>query len=225
MQRENTYPNKLELNADLGMLVGLLLTDGCVIPKEGKVVLTNKSEELHKVFRESITRAFGNVNFLENFNINGVKNTTINNKRIVNELLNFTPTFRTRQFDDGTFPPAKIPEFFGKIHNRELCKILQVMFSADGSIILRVRWHKLKRKWEILREIRLASKHPKLKEQISELLKKLDFNPIIRKDCIALDRKNDLIKFSKKIRFVDGVKVTKNKIWGGKIKMMFLTYQ
>jgi hypothetical protein len=32
---------------------------------------------------------------------------------------------------------------------------------------------------------------------------------------VVLERKEDLIKFQKEVRFVDGVKVTKNGIWSG----------
>jgi len=211
--------SSLKPDRNLGILVGLLLTDGYVNPKEGKIVFTNKSEELHKLFRETVSKVFGKVNFLENFNKNGVKNTTVNKKSIVKRLLEFTPTFRTRKFKNGKFPNAQIPRFFNSLSSDDLSKVLQAMFSADGSVILRVRWNKFKKKWEILREIRLASEHPTLKNQIKKLLKKLGFkNPRIRKDCIAICNKHDLIKFAKEIRFVDGVKVTKNKLWSGRNK-------
>ena len=54
--------------------------------------------------------------------------------------------------------------------------------------------------------------------QVYELLKRLGFKPTIREvnDEILLIKKIDIIKFSKKIRFVDGVKITKNsKNWEG----------
>ena len=205
------------MNTDLGILIGLLLTDGCVTSK-WKVVFINNSETLHDLFKKQVKAIFNHNKFIEVFNRNGVKKTEVNSKRIVTELLRFSPTFRTRKFSDGSFPDARIPEFFNTLPKKELCKILQVMFSTDGSIILRVKWHKFKRKWEISREIKLGCKHPHLKKQISDLLKKLDFSPLTREDCIVLERKKDILKFSKEIRFVDGVKMAKNSIWSERTK-------
>lgn len=206
------------LNRDLGIVIGLLLTDGCITgikTHKWKIIFTNKSEVLQNFFKNKFTNIFGAVNFIEIPRENGVTNIEVNSKRIVTNLLNFTPTFRTRQFEDGTFPPAKIPEFFEELPQKDVCKILQAMFSADGTVVISVKWNKRDRKWELGRRVKLASKHPKLKEQIANLLRKLNFHPTIHSDGVALQRKEDLIRFQKEIRFIDGVKVTKNKIWGG----------
>jgi intein/homing endonuclease len=144
-----------------------------------------------------------------------VKRTEVNSKWIVTELLKFTPTFRTKQFDDGSFPPTKIPEFIFELPKQDIVKILQAMFSSDGSVTISVKWEKRRGKFVLRRRVKLASKHPKLKEQISFLLQKLGFHPRIHSDSVVLERKEDLIKFQKEVRFVDGVKVTKNGIWSG----------
>jgi len=214
MNQENL--TELEPSVDLGILVGMLLTDGCVTGvKTGKpkVVFTNKSESLRNFFKERFTKVFGETNFIDILRQNGVTNTEVNSKQIVTELLKLTPTFRTRQFDNGVFPNAKIPEFIKELPLKSLKRILQAMFSADGCVVLRVRLDKRDNKWDILREIRLASKNPKLKKEIADLLKMLEFNPKIRSDCIALTSKRDMIKFQKEIGFVNGVKVAQNKIW------------
>lgn len=216
---------QLQPGEDLGILVGLLLTDGCVTgvnSRKQKVVFTNKSRPLINFFKEEFTKVFGETNFIEILRQNGVTNTEVNSKQIVTELLKLTPTFRTKPFDSGALTDVKIPEFVKGLPAENLKKVFQAMFSADGGVVLRVRLNNKRKKWEILREIRLFSKQPKLKEEISELLKKLGFNLKVRKDCIALVRKQDMVKFQREIRFVDGVKVTKNKIWGGNDKNAIL---
>lgn len=209
---------QLQPSEDLGILVGLLLTDGCVTGVSSgkpKVIFTNKSEFLQSFFKEKFIEVFGKTNFKEFLRSNGVTNIEVNSKKIVTELLKLTPTFRTRQFEDGTFPNVKIPEFMKELPIESLRKVLQAMFSADGCVILRVRLHNRKKKWEILREIKLSCKHPQLKEETANLLRRLELNPKIRSDCIALTRKQDMVKFQKEIRFVDGLKVGENMIWDG----------
>ena len=214
MMKETTSEKPVKPGTDLGILIGLLLTDGCVA-SEGKVILINKSEALHSLFKEKIKIVFNHEKFITAFNKSGVKRTEVNSKWIVTELLKFTPTFRTRQFDDGSFPSTKIPEFIFELPKQDIAKILQAMFSADGSATISVKWEKRRKKFVLRRRVKLASKHPKLKEQISSLLQKFGFHPRIHSDSVVLERKEDLTKFQKEVRFVDGVKVTKNGIWSG----------
>lgn len=208
-----------EPSLDLGILVGLLLTDGCVthtISNNWKITFTNKSEELHKIFREKITNIFGIKKFKEWFDKFNIKSTEIQNKAVFKSLLTLTPTFRSKQLDNGTFPNSKIPEFIIALDKENISEILKIMFSADGSICLGVKWHKNKNMWQFTRRIKFSSKHPVIKQQITELLRRFDLNPKIWKKEIVLERKNDIIKFQKEIGFVPNVKVTKNsKNWEG----------
>jgi hypothetical protein len=90
------------------------------------------------------------------------------------------------------------------------------MFSADGYVTLTVKWDKKKKIWRIIRRIKLACKHPILKEQISELLKKVGLLHQVSKEELIIERKRDILKFAEEIKFVPGVKVTKNsKFWRG----------
>ena len=204
----------MENKRDLAVLIGLLLTDGCVTTK-WKISFINKSEILHGIFREKIGSLFGKREFTEVFNKNGVKRTEVNSKRIVEFLTQFTPTFRTRAFPNGELPNARIPEFFFQLSEKELEDVLRVMFSTDGSVILRIKWRKDKKKWELVREIRFFSKHPAIRRDFASLLKKLGFSPSVKSDRVILTKKKDLIKFAKEIRFVDGVKVTQTGMWSG----------
>jgi hypothetical protein len=90
------------------------------------------------------------------------------------------------------------------------------MFSADGSVCFGVKWHKSKNMWQFTRRVKFSSKHPVIKQQIAELLKRFELNPKTWEKEVVLERRNDLIKFKKEIGFIPGVKVTKNsKNWEG----------
>jgi len=219
---------KVEANVDLGILIGLLLTDGCVSKsKKGSVQIkfTAKSDVLHEIFREKMKKLFGVEKFLERFNVRVhensvsiVKDTIFVSNRIMNFLHTIVPTFRKKPFKDGTFPSTRLPDFVFNLEPSEIAKILQVMFSADGSVCLWVQWRKDQRRWTINRCVELACKHPTIAEQVTELLIKLGFHPLNRRKSgkVSLLKQEDIIKFKEKIGFIPGVKVTaQSKVWEG----------
>lgn len=217
--------NVPEPNVDLGMIIGLLLTDGWIRKNKTswEIGFTNKSEELHTLFEEKMKMIFPNVHFTRRLKNNKeVKDTTINSKQIGNLLHNFLPSFRKKVFDNGTFPNSKIPDFFFQLSKEELKEILKTMFSADGCIMLSMGWRKKSIKWrkeegwEIKTEVTLGCKHPVIKEQILELLKNLGFAPRKDNDKVILGKEKDIIKFKNEIGFVRGVKISrKSKNWEG----------
>lgn len=199
------------------ILVALLLTDGCV--SSGRfVIFHNKSEILHKLFRGKISELFGRVHFTERIEKNGTKRTQVSRKDIAKKLLQKCrlETFRRKRLKNGEFPTVRIPSFIKKLSIQKMRKFLQVAFSADGSISVSVRWHKGNKSWEIRRRIELTCKHPNLRKEFLEILKLIGFSPRSSGDNITLERKNDIIKFAKEVRFVDGVKIGKDsKNWCG----------
>lgn len=193
---------------DLGMLVGLLLTDGCVSSSKF-LVFHNKSEAMHKLFRQQVTKVFGNVHFTERIESNGTKRTQVTSKSIVKKLLELSniKTFRRKRFKNGKFPPVKLPEFIKSLQRLAILKFLRVIFSADGSVSISVRWHKGNKSWEIRRRIELTCKHPNLRKEFFELIKNVGFSPRTSGENITLERKKDILKFAKVVRFVPGIKV------------------
>ena len=202
---------------DLGILVGLLLTDGCVA-KPRTIVFHNKSEVMHDLFQDHATKLFGNIHFSKGIQKNGTKITLISNKKIVNELLKSCnlKTFRRKQYENGTFPKMKLPTFIKNLPESSKLNFLQTVFTADGSISVSIRWHKRNKNWEIRRRIELSCKHPRLRKDFYEIIENLGFNPRTSCDNITLERKEDILRFAKLVRFVPKVKVGgDSKSWKG----------
>jgi CTP:phosphocholine cytidylyltransferase-like protein len=216
------------LNEDLGVLIGLLLTDGCITAnKKGSVQIkfTSKSEELHNLFREKMKKCFGCTNLIERKvkrvhknSTSIVKDTIFFDKSVANTLLKLTPTFRKKPFKDGTFPNVQIPQFVFTLKPEEISKVLQAMFSADGSVCLWVQWREDQKRWIINKCIELACKHPLIGKQVAQLLIQLGFQPIhrVKSGKVSLFKREDILKFKELIGFVPGVKITRNsKVWEG----------
>lgn len=163
---------------------------------------------MHKCFKEQIIQIFGKTHFTERFERNGTKRTQITSRAIVKQLTEFCgiETFRRKQFKNGEFPKVKLPDFIKILPTSSLLKFLQVIFSADGSISISVRWHKRNKTWEI-RRLELTCKHEQLRKDFLEILKKAGFNPRISKENITLERKDDILNFFQNVKFIPGVKV------------------
>lgn len=210
-------------NVDLGILIGLLLTDGNLC-RRGKtslqIELNSGSEELHRLFKEKMRSVFGRKKFTEKVDKRKphIKKTSLTSKFIGTKLLQFSPTFRKKQFDDGTFPLSIIPKFIFDLSREDICKVLQAMFSADGSIILSICWDKEKNHFKIKPEIQFSCKNPLLRSQMKSLLIQQGFQPKenVNNGDLRLTRKTDIIKFSKDVAFISGVKISgKSKNWKG----------
>lgn len=217
---------ELEPSKDLGILVGLLLTDGCVSfsSRSWKITFSGKSRELLELFKQKMKSLFGIQKFSEWTDEFGVRSLQVRQKQVATQLLTLVPTFRTKPFKDGTFPLVKLPKFFSTLPISELGEVMQAMFSADGSIVLGVKWRKDKRMWVFTRRVCLTSVTPSLKEQVAQILEeKFGMKPQIWKHDVVLERKSDIIKFKQLIRFVEGVKISKkSKVWEGFDKTQIL---
>ncbi len=216
---KDSESNAPEQNLDLGILVGLLITDGCVSVNNGnwRVNFTGTSEVLHKLFKTKMKRIFGVKKFIEYVDKKGVKSTEVNNKSIVQILLNICPTYRTKRLSSGKFPPAKIPSFIENLPVEELSHVLRAMFSADGSVSLGAYWNYNKKSWSLVRRIKFSSHHPIIRKQIYKILmRKYEIIPQIWEDAVVIERHNDILKFYKRIGFVKGVVNTgDSKYWRG----------
>lgn len=201
----------------LGILIGLLLTDGCV-SDERFLIFHNKSEVMHKEFRKHVNKLFGDVHFTERFEVNGTKRTQLTSKKIVSRLLSLSKmtTFRKKQFDDGEFPETKLPFFIKNLSRSSMSKFLQTIFSADGSISVSARWHKRNNSWEIRRRVELTCKNPYLRKDFYNLIENFGFSPRVSNENITLERKSDILRFTNSVRFIPNVTIGgDSKYWRG----------
>ena len=192
-----------EPDADLGILVGLIVTDGSIGEKE--IEFTGKSKRLHKIFEELMRKKFGVKKFWRGNDSRDkeIKRTKVFGKKISKDLREVTKNFS---------------EWVFKLKKEEIRRILQVMFSTDGCITLWPVWNRKKGVWEIKKCVKFTSKSKHLREVLFKMLTALGFQPTEREnnDEVVLFKKEDIIKFAKEIGFVPGVKVTKNsRNWHG----------
>ena len=214
--------NVPEPNLNLAILIGLLLTDGSISKSKNSwdIEFTNKSKELHSIFRKVLRELFGEIHFQEGSDSrNGdIVRTRVKSKHIGDFLHKFSPTFRTKKFKNGEFPLSRLPDFVFQLKVQEIKEFLKILFSTDGCVVLSICWERKRKCWRIKPQVKITCAHPLIRKQIFDLLHNLGFSPIIHSKNfdIMLNKKSDLIKFAKEIRFVDGVKVTKNsKNWRG----------
>jgi len=234
----------LERTKELAELSGMLLTDGGVTCVSGKwrVHFTTTSDILEGRFKELVIKVLNRHPSKASTHSGTQQNASIN--KIINELHELSPTFRTKpcnhfpicpklrgkhfqpcsicnpiKINNEMFPPAKIPEFiFNDKHGA--IDFLRAAFTCDGSIILSVA--KSKNGFRLDRKVVLSCEHPQLKEQHAQFLVQLGFKPKIRKDCIVLGGKENIVKFQKEIGFIDGVRIIRNGRWGGMEKSKLL---
>ena len=210
-----------------GIIVALLLTDGSVkkTKRKNSIIFANKSDVLHKIFKEVVQKVSEKkLHFVERIDKRNVKITEVNSKELVEKLLNILPTWRRKPYEDGSYPPVKIPDFIKKMENEKLRKVLQIMFSCDGSVVLGVKWHKTKKTWVFTRRVQITITHPVIRKDVKEILERLGFEPKVWRNEIVIDKKDDLIKFKKEIGFVNNVKISrKSRYWCGKDKNYVLT--
>lgn len=208
--------NVLEPNVDLGILIGLLLTDGWVNPK-GVIGIANKSDVLLSLFKNKVRTLFQKNNFCEfTDKRTNVKIIELNSVEVVRLMLNVCPTFRTIPFSDGTLPKTRLPKFILGLEQSEIKEILKIMFSADGAICLGVKWNKIENRWKFTRRVTLTCWNPTLKEDIGKLLNSIGIEFKISNTDIIIERNVEILKFIKFIGFLNGVKISrKSKNWEG----------
>jgi len=196
----------------IGELCIFLLTDGYAFLryKDGRIGLANCSPTLHKKFRNLVLSLFGKTKYQTRSRLSRVSKrpcteTVYYSKGIVKFLLQFSPTYRKLRYDNGEYPPAKIPDFIFNLKLSDISKILRVAFDCEGSICKHGKKHP---------RIHLACYHPTLKQGYQKLLNKLGIRCTIEPNGIAINRALDIKKFAKFIGFSNGVIVSHGQFKG-----------
>lgn len=230
--------DELAKNINLSKLLGLLLTDGSVKHESRtyRIVYAGSSEELHKEFKKLVQKLFQIETFYERRDTKGIKITTYSSVNAGKFLVKTCNTFRTKACE--TFPvcgkfrnrnmacinckpktiggiqyPSVNTKILENLSKGKLLEVFKLMFSADGGVVLGVKWHKKLKRWEFTRRIVLKCSHPELRKKYRKLLQKTDIETKEWDSSIAIDTKHDIEKFSKTIGFVDGVEASRKSLY------------
>ena len=207
----------------LARLIGLLLTDGSLSQikktKVWRISFSSNSVELAKEFQALILTLFGIRTRVREYNgALEIKHTL--NKKFVEELLIYSPTYRTLA-KDGRETEAKIPNFITE--NEVFAKeFLRYAFTGDGSVILNIGRAKYGFRFD--RCVKLYCEHTSLRKQYFDLLTKLGYGPTMLGDAVLLRSPEKLSRFSKEIGFVNDVKISGNGLWKGITKSELLQF-
>ena len=207
----------------LARLMGLLLTDGSLSQikktKVWRISFISNSVELVNEFEKLVYKLYGRKFTKKRYKgAISVKNTI--SKEFAEELVSYSPTYRTLSINEKE-TNARIPSFIS--NNLVLAKeFLRYAFTGDGTIIFNIG--KAKYGFRFDRCVKLYSEHANLRKQYFELLRKLNYEPIMLKDAVLLRKPKNLVKFSKEIGFVEGVKISGNGLWRGIIKKSLLEF-
>jgi hypothetical protein len=203
-----------EVSKEFWETVGLVLADGSIRNdqkyRKFEIVFAGKEETLIKIFKQRMENLFGNLNFVESVDKLQVKVLRVCKRSVIISFLNFLPQWKRKGNATLKFPSIE------NISTSNLQAFLRAFFSAEGSVVLGCKWNKCKKLWVINKRIQVTIKNNSLKEFITKVLRKLGFRPAVWKNEVVLTRKQDIIEFSKKVRFFDNVNISKkSRIWFG----------
>jgi len=203
-----------EASKEFWEIAGLVLADGSIRNdqkyRKFEVIFAGKEEALTEIFKQRMKKLFGKLSFIESVDKLQVRVLRVCKRSVILPFLNFLPQWKRKGNTALKFPSIE------NISISNLQAFLKAFFSAEGSVILGCKWNKYKKLWVINKRIQVTIKNDSLKEFITKVLIKLGFQPAVWKNEVVLTRKQDIIKFSKKVRFFDSVNISrKSKVWFG----------
>ena len=78
--------------------------------------------------------------------------------------------------------------------------------------------------WRVEPCVSLAIKNTEIKNQVSQIFKNKGYQPNVGNKNIWLRKKNDILRFYKEIKFIEGSKIKKSKGFRGLEKNKLLAY-
>ena len=211
----------LKFSRSLAILLALLYTDGCVSPhgvRSWRLYFSNKSLVAINLFINCLIDVFeipaSRVRIKKREH--DVYAAILTSKEVGQYLTNRFGTFRTLKFEDGHYPDTHLP-VHKLIESNFVGIFLQVAFSMDGCVKFYPVIAKNGRRW-LERCLTLSCHHANLREDYCCLLSSLGIGFVnIHKDqVIKIRKKDNLLKYAKEVRFIDGLVATKSsKFWCG----------
>lgn len=212
------------------LLSAFLLTDGGISSKGDKwlIYFRNKDDFILEEFNK-ILKVENNKIWTSKRN-DGTTFIRVVDNKLANKLFELSPSFRTKACNTfpicqhltgklsrcnivGTvyvnnieYPKVQLPSILF-MSKRLACNFLKIYASCDGGVSVSLTKNK-KKSYFLVRKVLISVKHPVLSDQITRLLKHLDFQPSQYKDQIRLVKKKDIIRFHKQVGFINGCKVS-----------------
>jgi len=209
IKRRNTkYLKDIEINEDFFEFLGLILSDGHI--RKYQIEFTNKDKAILDRYKKTITQC--GLDFREKLiQLEATKIIvySLNFVNIVNRFLN-----NKKKLSDKLIKNKK------SMQNA----FLRGLYSGDGCSGISISYRKIKNKWRVEPFISLSAFNHNIRNPVFLMLRDKGYTPIMDNRNVRLIRKKDILKFSKEIRFIDGLKIRKSKYWNGLEKNKVLNY-
>jgi len=216
----------------LTLLAAYLLTDGG-ISSRGKdswaIYFRNKDKNVIESFQKQLLSCSGSIGYITKRS-DGTDFVRFHSTDLANKLFKLSKSYRTKACENfpkcrhlsnktsscklfGTimidgieYPMARIP--INVFRSKKLAiDFLRIYASCDGGVSVVPAKNKNNSMF-LVRKVFISVKHPTLNTQITELLKFLGYNPSQYVDQVRLVKKEDIVKFSKDICFINGSKIS-----------------
>lgn len=198
---------------NLSKLAILLIAEGNVRKHHGYEVQFTNTDQALKNYFEDLVRELG-----FKVLVKSDKQLVVYSKELALKLFRLSPSFRSKPRKSGGQHACSLncgcsisnsimidgieyaPSTFPEAAFLEPSTALRLFFSCEGGVVLSRGGN----------EVVLRVCHPILKEQVKQMLDSIEIGFTERGNgLISIKRKNELIQFSKKVGFVDGVKASR----------------
>lgn len=187
--------------------LGLILSDGYI--GEYNIDFYNKDPSLISYY-ETLMNSW-NQKFSKRFKESGVYEISVYSINLVSLVNKFL--FNKKRFSDDLLNADK------EIKNN----LLKGFYSGDGSVFFSLSYRKSKEKWRIEPRVSLAVFNSRIMQDTLFILKALGYNPTNDENNINLNKKGDIKRFSREIKFIEGGK-SNSKYYGSFSKNQILKY-
>lgn len=185
------------MNKKLSSFIGLLLSDGSVFYDKSKktccVQFTNKLSSMREYFRSLSFDLFA----VENFHKNQCKNAVslrFFSKKVADFLFRFSPTYRTLRFEDGNYPPCKVPDEI-KSSKKFSSKFLRSYVSCDGCFYHNPNYS--------IKRLEVCCYHPSLILDLKECFNTLGIEVRHSPNKLLITDESNLRKFARLVGFLE----------------------
>lgn len=197
LDKQRLLKQSMNMNKKLSIFIGLLLSDGSIYYDKSKrtycIQFTNKIASMHSVFRKLATELFGELNFYEHREKRAYS-TRFFSVKIAKLLFQFSPTYRTKQHSDSSYPGCRIPVSI-KTSKEFAAEFLKAYASCDGSVSFVPKYS--------TRRVEITCFHPMLKQDLLECFDVLGISCRSVENALRISNRPNLQKFHDAVGFLD----------------------